>query len=283
MKKSAKNMIYYFLGALALSAAGIALRTYSLFNCFDKEIGYYAEAAVLPDAFHILCVALCFLALIFVFILPANKKYEYESCNSARLAGRVGAIFALAGTATYALYSLISLSDDVPVAFGPMAKSTVVNAVSVFALIFGVLAAIYFLLVFSKKTEKGTNHALFGYGVILFVLMILAKSYFDFYTTMNSPNKLLSQTTLMFCMVYMLCELRFSLGIAVPRLYSGVSLATIYFTLVCSVPGIVAFCSGILNKVEYLLCDFVLLTYAIYICARFAEFALAQRKKEEEG
>ena len=277
MKSSAKSMIYYFWGALALSVAGIALRTYALFNCFDKDIGYYATEATLPDVFHAFCVAMCVLALAFAFLLPKSKNYEYKSCLSVGAFGKVGSVFALVGTATYALYSLVSLSDDVPVAFGPVAKSAVINAVSLFVMIFGVLAVIYFLLVFLEKTEKSDNHALFGFCFILFVLMILAKSYFDFHTTMNSPNKLLTQTTLMFCMLYMLCELRFSLGIAVPRLYSGLSLVTIYFALVSSVPGIIAFGAGILNKVEYLLCDFVLLTYAVYVCARFAEFALAQK------
>ncbi len=277
MKSSAKNMIYYFFGATVLAVVGIVLRTYALFNCFDKGIGYYASSAVLPDFFHMLCVSVCILALFLVFILPNSKNNEYRSCPSVGVFGKVGSVFALVGTVTYAIYSLISLSDSVPVSFGPVAKSSVVNAVSLFAMIFGILATIYFLLVFSRKTEKGDNHALFGYCLILFVLMILAKSYFDFYTTMNSPNKLLTQTTLMFCMLYMLCELRFSLKISVPRLYSGLSFATIYFTLVSSVPGIIAFGAGILNKVEYLLCDFVLLTYAVYFCARFAEFALAQK------
>ncbi|MBR3965582.1 MAG: hypothetical protein IKJ91_00755 [Clostridia bacterium] len=281
MKISAKNIIYSFIGALVFAAAGIALRIYSLFNCFDKEIGYYATEAVLPDVFHILCVSVCVLSLASVFLLPSTKKTEYITCRKAGIFGKIGAIFAIVGSATYAMYSLVSLSDDIPPAFGPMAQTSIIKAVSLFVMIFGVLAVIYFALVFVGKTEKNDNHAILGYCVILFSLMILAKSYFDFYTTMNSPNKLLSQTTLMLCMLYMLCELRFSLGISVPRLYSGISLAAIYFTLVSSVPGIVAFCAGILNKVEYLLCDFVLLTYAIYICARYAEFALAQKKNSE--
>lgn len=278
MKSFAKNMTYYFFVALVLATVGTVLRTYALFNCFDRDIGYYATDAVLPDVFHILCVAVCLFALAFVFILPKIKNYDYKVCVSVRTFGKVGAIFALVGTATYALYSLISLSDDVPTSFGPVAKSSVVNAVSLFVSIFGVLAFIYFLLVLLGKTEKSDNHTLFGYCHILFVLMILAKSYFDFFTTMNSPNKLLTQTTLMLCMLYMLCELRFSLKNSVPRLYSGISLAVIYFTLVSSVPGIIAFGAGILNKVEYLLCDFVLLTFAVYVCARFVEFALSQKE-----
>ena len=278
MKSSAKNMIYYFFGALVLSLAGIALRTYALFNSFDKDIGYYVTDAILPDVFHILCVIVCVLALAFVLVLPKNKDREYIPCRSVGAFGKVGSVFALVGTATYAVYSLISLSDDIPIAFGPVAQSSVLSAVSLFVIIFGVLAVIYFLLVFSGKTEKNDNHALFGYCDILFLLMVLAKSYFDFHTTMNSPNKLLTQTTLMLFMLYMLCELRFSLGISVPRLYSGLSLAVIYFMLVSSVPGIIAFGAGILNKVEYFLCDLVLLTYAVYAIARFAEFALAQKK-----
>lgn len=278
MKNSAKNMIYYFFGALAFSIAGIALRTYSLFNCFDKDIGYYVTDATMPDIFHLLCVGMCVLALAFVLLLPGIKKHEYEPCLFVGTFGKIGSVFALVGTATYALYSLLFLSDDVPIAFGPVARSSVVSAVLLLVMIFGVLAVIYFLLVFFGKTKKNDRHVIFGYCVILFALMILAKSYFDFYTTMNSPNKLLTQTTLMLFMLYMLCELRFSLSISVPRLYSGLSLAVIYFTLVSSVPGIIAFCAGVLSKVEYLLCDFVLLTYAVYVCARFAEFALAQKE-----
>ena len=130
---------------------------------------------------------------------------------------------------------------------------------------------------------KDDKHVYFGYAVILFVLMVLAKSYFDFYTTMNSPNKLLIQITLMTVMVYMLYELRFSLDNAAPRGYAFISLASFYFSAVSAVPGIAAFLAGKLNKTEYLLSDLLALGFSVYIGTRFAAYIAAQKHEGDKN
>lgn len=275
MNKTVKILKNYSVLFAALTVLGIVLRSISLFSFYDSDIGYYKTEAVLPDIFHLLSVAVLPAALSAVFLLPKKDVYSYPKLEGNKALVSSGAIFCMASVAAYIVYSLVSLTTPSYAIIGSAAQNKMGEIVPVLALVFGVISIIYLCLVLLGKT-RDDKHVYFGYTVILFVLMVLAKSYFDFYTTMNSPNKLLTQITLMAVMVYMLYELRLSLDNAAPRGYVCMALASLYFTAVCSVPGIIAFFAGRLDKTEYLLCDFLALGFAVYIGTRLAAYIAIQ-------
>ncbi len=281
MKKNARIFVIYAVAFAVIAVAGVALRCFALAEAYDADIGYYQTDAILPDVFHGVCIAAVALVVLFAFILP--KAGEYAPLPGGSTVTAVGSAFALAGCGAQTFYSLLLLSEKSVPAIGSVQTGQMGDAVIIFSLVFGLLAVMYFALVMVGKAKNGDKHVIFGYGIILFVLMTLAKTYFDLKTTMNSPNKLLLQVTFMAIMVYMLYELRFSLGMAQPRGYMGAALAAFYLTAVNSLPGIIMFFAGALNKTDYLVCDFMTLGFAIYIGARIFDFTLAQFKKKGEN
>ena len=277
MNRSIKNLEKYAIAFLILTLVGVVCRCISLFEFYDSDIGYYKTAALLPKVFHLLSVLSVVFALFSVLFLPKPTADLYITPKSDSLGARIAAVFPMAGVLSFLVYSFISASGESTSDFGTVVTNKAGEIVSVLVLVFGVLAVMYFILVCLGKTTKGDVHVLFGYAVILFVLMVLANSYFDFHTTMNSPNKLLSQTTLMSLMLYMLFELRFSLGNAAPRGYAAFSLSAFYLTAVNSIPGIIAFSAGILYKPEYLMSDLLTLTFSVYVAVRFTMYIKSQK------
>ncbi|MBQ8207869.1 MAG: hypothetical protein IJZ89_03945 [Clostridia bacterium] len=279
MRRSIKILKIYSVVFAVLTVLAIVLRCLSLFNFYDSDIGYYRTEAILPDIFHLISVLVPILAFSLLFLMERPIIWRYQHPKPEYAAVRAGAVFGIAAIASYVIYDLIALSGEFRNVIGSIQSTKAGEIVCLLALLFGLLGIVYFALILAGKTSKGDKHVLFGYAVILFVLMVLANTYFDFYTTMNSPNKLLTQVTLMSVMLYFLYELRFSLGNEAPRSYAAVSLAALYFTSVSSVPGIIAFFAGVLTKTEYLLCDFVALGFAFYICSRLVSYIVSQKIK----
>lgn len=272
MNRSVRVLKRYAVLFALFTAAGVTLRCISLFKFYDASIGYYVKGAILPMAFHILSVVTVAMAALLIAFLRKKNEDQFIFRETAKGCIPVGAAFGAAGVASYVIYALISLSGEKQPVIGSVQTNKVGEIVSIMSLVFGVLAVIYFVLVLVGKTSGGDKHVIFGYAVILFVLMVLAKTYFDFNTTMNSPNKLLVQVTLMLFMLYFLYEFRFSLGNSAPGMYAAASFAAFYYASVCAIPGIIGFFAGVLRKPEYLICDFLALGLAFYIGSRIAAF-----------
>ena len=277
MRKNYK-FLYFISAAFALLAVvGVVLRTAALFTVYDSDIGYYQTSAVLPDIFHIVCIAAVAFAALSILFLPEKAAFDYAPPSSMPSFVRGGAAFAIVASSAYVGYVCLGLLGDRAIYTSVTTGAGTI--VEKFAAILGFASIIYFALVLAGKAEEGEKHVYFGYCVILFVLMILAKTYFDFYTTMNSPNKLLLQISFMSIMLYMLYELRFPIGSGSPRGYWAISLAAFYLTAVCSIPGIIAFFAGIFTKNEYFVCHFLSLGFCAYIGARLLSFIRAQKKQ----
>ncbi len=275
MKRSFKNLYIISILFAVISALAAVIRIAALSVSYDSLIGYYKTGAVLPLSFHLISAAVPFAAMLTMLFLPKKSEFQYQKPKTGSAYVCAGSVFSIVTVCAYLGYiSLGILGDRKIYTSNTTGVGEIVEKVALFL---GIASVIYFLLVFLRKTEKGENHTFFGYGVILFVLMVLAKTYFDFFTTMNSPNKLLLQITFMSVMIYMLFELRFSLGNAAPGGYAAAALTSFYFCLVCSVPGIAAFFSGIFTKNEYFVCHFLCLGFGVYIGARFISFILSQK------
>lgn len=255
-----KPIAIYTVVMGVLSLLGISLRTVALFLCYDSDIGYYIQGAALPRIFNLVCVFAVLVSMSAMFLLPKNREYPVLPATS--LTSKVGAIFASAATASHSVYLLISMNGAFKI-----------SALDVVSILFSLGAFVYYLSLLSEKAAASNARVMLGYCVIFHIAVILASSYFDFNTTMNNPNKLLMQVALMTAMIYMLCELRYALGIQQPRAYVALSLMTVFFNLVCALPGFIAFFSGIFTNTEYLFSHFVCFGFGIYTLTRFISMA----------
>lgn len=257
MEKSKKILKIYTLCFILLAVACIVLRAFSLAFFYDADVGYYKTEAVLPAVFHIFCIAAFAAAAVLIFLLPKNAPFgELVPGKPTRFASSFQAVVTLA-MAVYLVY--LYARKEVPV-----------PAVALLCVAGAFFAVIYFVLVASGKAVCGKDGAvLCGYGVIFYVIMLLASSYFDFHTTMNSPNKMLLQIAMMSVMAAFLLELRALLCIARPGVYAAFTLFAAFASGVSSVPGIIFFIKGTLTKPIYFACDFVLLGFCFYFISRY--------------
>lgn len=235
-----------------LTLAGILLRTAALSGCYDKEIGYYQRGAVLPMVFHGLCVLMLVLCAVGARLLPSSFAVKADVASS--LLTRGGTVLALLCVMAHVLQMVIAV-------LGGTESLSVLLALRVF---FGILTAVYLAAGLVPSSAVSGARALFGYGAIAYIVAMMAASYFDFFLQMNSPNKLLFQVSCMILLLYLLCDLRLILSIAMPRAYCAMTGVTVFYTFSYAVPGIFGFCTGILPRVDYLMTSIVLLGFGLY-------------------
>ena len=261
--KARRLVFAYSLTTVAAILAGIALRTISLVKYYDKEIGYFKSDAVLPTIFHIFCV--CFLIFGLTALLSfAKNSFDTPLCEKS--------LFYRASSILCAFILGADLINSIGQIAGSASSSTL-DTIRAFLCVLGI---IYFAAGAMTGKTKGTARVLLGYGTIFYIALTLAKSYFDFYTTMNSPNKLLLQITFMFIMLFLLCESRAFLGISMPRAHFAEVLLTAFFSFVCSVPTIASYIMGIFTNKEYLVPHVICFGFGVYSLSHLWSFIKAK-------
>ncbi len=250
-----KKLFAYIITTLAATLAGIDLRIVSLIKYYDKDIGYFKSDALLPTIFHIFCACVLVFCITALFSLP-KKAFLDTAPDGKNLFYRISAIFCAFISGADLVNSARQLSGSV----SPSALDTIRAFLCVLGIIYFAAGAI-------PQKAKGTARVLLGYGTIFYVALTLAKSYFDFYTTMNSPNKLLLQITFMLIMLFLLCEARAFLGISMPRGHFAAALLTSFFAFVCSVPAIASYIMGIFTNKEYFIPHIICFGFGVYSLA----------------
>ena len=268
MEKSKKILKIYTIIFALLTVVCVALRFVAVSTVYDADIGYYKTGAVVPTVLHVLCFVSFALAMSIIPLLPKKTLPEALPCGlGVRASAAIQLVFAL-GMAAYLIYP----------AFTGGVK---VSAVSIICVIAALFSTVYFALVMAgKAVPEKKNSALFGYTVIVYVLMMLANSYFDFYTTMNSPNKLITQIALMSIMVALLFEMRAILGISLARGYAAFTLFAVFLSAVSSIPGVVLFLAGTFTKPMYFAVNFVIFGFFIYLAVRYVSWLCAVIKEK---
>lgn len=268
MEKSKKILKIYTIIFAILTVACVALRFVAVSTVYDADIGYYKTGAVAPTVLHVLCFVSFALAMSIIPLLPKKTLPDALPCGlPVRASAAIQLVFAL-GMAAYLIYP----------AFTGGVK---VSAVSIICVIAALFSTVYFALVMAgKAVPEKKNSALFGYTVIVYVLMMLANSYFDFYTTMNSPNKLITQIALMSIMVALLFEMRAILGISLARGYAAFTLFAVFLSAVSSIPGVVLFLAGTFTKPMYFAVNFVTFGFFIYLAVRYVSWLCAVIKEK---
>ncbi len=260
MKNKTKVIIFSLIAALA-SMAGVLLRTFGIFNCYDIGIGYFRSDAHTPKILLWLCILapIC-LAVSGVFAAKVNIKSSFSGTAS-----RSGSAFAAVVIILHALF----------LAYLCMGYVGDMLYIPVLFMIFSAFSAVYFASGCFKASEGRENRALFGFCVILYATAGLAMSYFDFETTMNSPDKLLLQMAYMSVMLYMLFETRFVIGMGGSGRFTVFSFICFFFCTVSALPALIAFFSGhfsgFLASTEYAMSQLGCLAVAVFCALRFAD------------
>lgn len=259
--KSKKILTVYAAIFAILTLACTVVRTYAVVTAYDRSVGYYDASSSLPGVAVLLSIVAVFLCTLLPFLLGKKETAVIDCFDYSPLSRIVSAC-----------YTVLVLFCAFYMALGSYYTGNV-GATDMVLLAFGVVGAIYFLLVTAGKVySRNTNNALFAYAFILFVLIVIGKTYFDYTTPMNGSNKIFFHVALMSVMLYMLTEARFILGNRAPRAYNAAALAAFFFSFSTAVHGIVGFSLGEFSKPIYFGGSVALLGFSIYVASRYIPY-----------
>ena len=246
-----RNLRVYYIGTLVLTLVSTVLRVLTLSLSLDKENGYFKSTANLPVAFAALLAVAVAAILLYPFLLrdtvPAADKRTDPFKNLC--------------SAFCALCFLIAFVSTC------MARKTV--ALPILLWLIGILAPLAATIYFLAKTPfcplDTTGQAVFGSLTLIAVGCLIAVTYFDIATPMNAPTKVHLHLALLAVMLYLLYELRDTVGSPLPR--ARVVLTALTFFL-CATVGISDLIANHSEGFIYLSHDFLLLGLSLYTAAQ---------------
>ena len=224
MEKSRKKIIYiYILLSWALTILALVFRILARVYAYDSDIGYFKSGSVFSILHYVSLFLIALLAFSSFFLFRRSAIPESillkmkQTCVMEKIAAVVGGISMLTVSVYMALLFWGADSALTPTSF------TSIGLLTAFL-------SVFFFLFFWIPTRIGKNaHIFSGFALILHFVYILVSSYSELYTTMNNPVKILTQLTAIAAILYLLSDLRFYLGTALPARY--IAFATIFLGL----------------------------------------------------
>ncbi len=239
----------------ALTLLGIALRSVCMLSFFDADIGYFTEG-LLPVLSNALYFAAVLIPTVCMTLTPKDTLP-----TELRTPGRAPTALLLG--LSLAVFTIISLL----ICF-PARKSNTMIASS----LLGLLASTYYFLSARRDGRYPDWLSILGFLPAIWNIAAVADTYFDQYTTMNSPIKIALQMGFIGFMMIPLAELRFRVGKVMPR-YSVAFLSVgSYACLVGSIPLLIAVCAGVVDHLRHTMYATVLLCaglYGFYLLIRY--------------
>ena len=249
MKTAPKRLIYvYTLLSWILTALALVFRVFARVYSYDSAIGYFEAASLFPTL-HYVCLAL--VALLSGSALVLFRRYEIpetvpsgmkKTCVMERIGAAVGGISML----------VVSISTAV---FYYSANVLSPTGFTLFGLLTAICSVFFFLFFWVSSAVGKILHIFSGFTLVLHFVYILAATYFELYTPMNNPVKVLLQLTAVSAILYLLSDLRFYLGIARPVRHIATSTLFLSFSTVTVLScGMFTLLTEAHTKLYYLYC-----------------------------
>ena len=245
-----------FLLTVGLTLLGVVLRSVCMLCLFDVDPGYFTPG-LLPTVSDLLYFVAVLVPTVCMILTPKDALSP-EPRAPRRLP------FALLIGLALTAFTIISLL----ICF-PTRKSNMMIAPS----LLGLLASTYYFISANRDGRYPDPLSFVGYLPVFWNIAAVAETYFDNYTTMNSPIKISLHMGFLGFMMINMAELRVRVGKPAPR-YSVAFLSIgSYACLVGSVPLLLALWAGTLNNLRQALFAAVLLAaglYGLYLLLRYS-------------
>ena len=256
MKKISIPILSIITGVSA--ALLLSLRIICLFFFYD-DIGYYKSNTVLPIISNIL-FGLTLIFFLVTAIFSIDKKQSIEKVSKLSQYASLLPMGAL-------IYQMIQ-------AFMPTFNDTNVNKY-LFALSAAVAAVFFFLLSFTKEKYRTVTFYL-GIGALLYVFLCWMVAYFDFFTPINSTDKVFFYLACAGAVIFIFNEMCACYGFVRARFYYFSLFSSITVLAVSSISAIVGYACGILRSRITLEADIFFAALLIYAITRLID---AQQSK----
>lgn len=248
--KRSNAFLAYFFSALGVTLTAVGLRTSSLFFSFDSELGYYSTGAVLPIIFNALLVVG---VLFFVVISPIWFKKKSIQLPTP--------------TATHHALSIICALICSPALVFNIIEVVKKDRHSFMFVALAILCMAYFLSdLFKFRTDI---KLLLSLAFLIDLTAVLAASYFDQNVQMNAPDKILFGIACVSAMLFIVNELRMTVGTTKPAVYLFSAACASLLCATSSIPSIIAYHAGRLPESNGLYSEYyILLSVAVFSILR---------------
>ena len=210
------------------------LRTAAALTEFDSRTGYF-EGKALITAAGIITVVGAILLFTYVFVAQKGRKLIASFSSPAMYipSGTVAVALVFFAAECYRVAKELAL-----VSFE--SNKTYELMLKAIALL-SVLSAVYFVL--NAMITKRASIKRAGFGIFAIILMTLyaAYLYFDTALPLNAPNKIVDQMAYLFTAVFLLYEIRISLGRECWNLYSAFGMVAALLSAYSAVPSVIAY------------------------------------------
>ena len=230
--KRASGIYMPLLFAAIILSSG--LRTAAALTEFNPRTGYF-EGKALITAAGIVTAASAILLFTYVFVAPKGRKLIASFSSPAMYIPSgivcVSLVFFAVDCRTAAnMLSALSYS-------GTRASELLLSALALLAL----LSIIYFVLNTMITERASIKRAGFGIFAVILMTLYAAFLYFDTALPLNAPNKVVDQMAYLFIAVFLLYEIRISLGRECWNLYTGFGFIAALLSAYSSVPSVIAY------------------------------------------
>jgi hypothetical protein len=262
---SKKALKRYCLSVCAATVLSVLLRCLCLAFFFDRELGYYQAGAILP----VIATVLPVIAVV-LFAVLAVKEFRRVPLTirepqgkSVRLAATTAAILPI----VFAAIQVIGGNKE--------------DLIARMLLLLSILVAAYFLIQGGTSEITALPRFITGLGMILWLLMALALSYFDITVQMNAPDKLIFQLACLGGMLFTVSELRIAVGSLRSVRYLFFMGISILFAGTSALPSLILGALNVIDRPSWFWCYLVIFGMLIYTVARMLSLTVKAEPAEE--
>ena len=248
----------YFYLTVIMTLIVTVIRTVSILTLFESDIGYYVNGAFLPKL-QVILMILSAAMMISVFFIKKKGELPKERPVGAQLP-------------TFAAF----LCGTVHISSGAllvMYQRTGLNLPTVIILVGFAAAAVHFFYDSLCPAEKKSPYSvLLSIVAVVGLIAVVAKAHLDYTVTLNNPNKNMLFLTLGAICLFIVQEMRYTVGIPQPRMYVCISSIAMMLSFAHSIPGIIGHYANKLSGGDFLIYYIITFAYGVYIFTRLFTF-----------
>ena len=271
MKKRINILSFLPVGLIFLILIGIIIRTTALFFAFDTDIGYFDQSSPLTYVNNALVlVALSFGCVLSLLLKKDELPMSLPSHDiwSSASSMTLGFVFGVSAVLLYIVKITVSAS-----------------LLSHIIILLAAISAIYYIyegIVALKVGASTLIKVIFSILSSICLFMIVVSENFDFYTTLNNPEKVLTMFVFVISPIFFIQASRFEADAPQPKLFILSSFATAFLGAYTAIPAIIANCAGILSDSKYLIYYLLALALSVYAFVRFLVYIKSSAKHPTE-
>ena len=216
MKPLNKKLSVYTACAWVLTILALMFRLLARLFSYDTGIGYLSLLILLA------------VSALFTFRRESVPESVYSEMKETSVAEKIAAMIG----------AVCMVIVSISMALLHWVNGVILPNVLTFGGLLTAILSIFFFLFFWVPSRRGkTGHIFSAFALLLYFLYILSFSYFELYTPMNNPVKLLIQLSAIASIFFLLTDLRFRLGTPRPARFLFSALLVLAFNTVSVLSG----------------------------------------------